>query len=86
MNSREREGGREEWATFIGEASGLRADADAAAVVLVLRWPAQVVPHTLGAHAAQVGAVRLDALLHSLLLGNATHTYKDITYTALVDA
>lgn len=70
--------------TFIGEAPGLGADADAATVVLILGRPAQVVPHTFGADAAQVGAFRLNALLHSLLLRNVKDTYRNITYTALV--
>lgn len=35
--------------TFAREPPGLRANADAAAVLIVLRGPAQVIPGTLGA-------------------------------------
>lgn len=58
--------------TFVREPPGLRSDADGPAVLLVLRRATQIVPHALCADPAQVGALRLDALVHSLLLGGAT--------------
>lgn len=64
--------GREGWAvaaTLAREPPWLCADTDAPAVLVVLRGPAQVIPGTLGADTAQVGAIRLDAFVNSLLLG-----------------
>lgn len=54
--------------TFFRKPPWLRADADWTAVLLVLRGTTQIVPHTLGADPTQVGALRLNALVHSLLL------------------
>lgn len=54
--------------TFAREPSGLCADADAPAVFIVLRGPAQIIPGTLGTDTAQVGAICLDAFVNSLLL------------------
>lgn len=58
--------------TFVGEPARLRSDADGTAVLLVLRRATQIVPHALCADAAQVWSLRLNALVHSLLLGRAT--------------
>ena len=55
--------------TFAREPPGLCAYADAPAVLVVLRGPAQVIPGTLGTDTTEVGAVRLDAFVNSLLLG-----------------
>lgn len=55
--------------TFAREPPGLRAYADAPAVLVVLWGPAQVVPGTLGTDTAEIGAVRLNAFVNSLLLG-----------------
>lgn len=54
--------------TFFWKPPWLRADADWTAVFLILRWTTQIVPHTLGADPTQVGALCLNALVHSLLL------------------
>lgn len=54
--------------TFARESPGLCADADAPAVLVILRRPAQVVPGTLGTDTTQVGAICLDAFVNSLLL------------------
>lgn len=56
-------------ATFAREPPWLRADTDAPAVLVILRGPAQVIPGTFGTDATQVGAIRLDAFVNSLLLG-----------------
>lgn len=56
-------------ATFARQPPWLRANTDAPAVLVVLRGPAQVIPGTLGTDATQVGAIRLDAFVNSLLLG-----------------
>lgn len=65
----ERQGGRQGKApTFAREPPGLRANADAPAVLVVLGRSAQVVPGTLGTDTAQVRSVSLDAFVNSLLL------------------
>lgn len=55
-------------ATFARQPPWLCADTDAPAVLVVLRRSAQVIPGTLGTDPAQVGAIRLDAFVNSLLL------------------
>lgn len=57
--------------TFAREPPGLSTDANAPAVLVVLGGPAQVIPGTLGADTTQVGPVRLNAFVNSLLLGKS---------------
>lgn len=54
--------------TFVWEPAWLWTYADGSAVLLVLWWSTQIIPHTLGADAAQVRALCLDTLVHSVLL------------------
>lgn len=52
---------------FARQPPRLRAEADAPAILIVLRRPAEVIPGTLGTDTAQVRTVCLDAFVNSLL-------------------
>lgn len=54
--------------TFFWKPPWLRSNADRPAVLLIVWWATQIVPHTLGADPTQVRALCLYALVHSLLL------------------
>lgn len=63
------------WHTFVGEPAWLRADTDGSAILLILWRSAQIIPHTLSADPAQVGALCLNTLVHSLLLKWTINTH-----------
>lgn len=72
--------------TFLRQPARLGSDADAPAVVFILRRSAQVVPCTLGTDAAQVRAVRFDAFIHPLLLElNKSHTHETLGPTQMIN-
>jgi len=61
--------------TFVREPAWLWSNADGSAVLLILWRSAQIIPHTLSANPAQVRALRLNTLVHSLLLRWARNIY-----------